>query len=417
MFVGSIKIPPKSIEFRKRAATTCSRRLRGLSPLPVSPLVCETNRTQASSLSTLPVGAPALPESPLGSPSVLRRSRRSSVIVHSNPNSVASSPQSGEWDGYCEQPTFWNSRFGWINQPDRIKLVSTESESSIEVGSELAEELYNLVDDKGNQKMAEDLSKHISDLKKIYGAIKAEILLFSPDDFTEAATSLLPGHLDSLKKLFVSLSTSVDELEELFPAEVAIIQEWKIKLTSTRDNISTNRRLLMEKNQSFVRTIPPPSPINLSTASIESQMSIMKLNEGKTISDNIAKADDDYQEVVAEIDSLEEDMKEHFEEVDTIKDKDDSLIRVAMREVSDWKKRKQQVAKAYRKYISFAERIIKALQAETETADCRPDAATDLDSLKTDKEEKDLRKWRSSWILLLKNLELKTGRERSTLMM
>ena len=63
----------------------------------------------------------------------MSRQSRNSVIVHSNPNSAASSPRSGEWDNYSEQPTFWNSRFGWINQPNQIKIVPTESESLVEV--------------------------------------------------------------------------------------------------------------------------------------------------------------------------------------------------------------------------------------------------------------------------------------------
>ena len=106
------------------------------------------------------------------------------------------------------------------------------------------------MDDKEDQdkKMAdEELSRQISALKKVYGSIKAELLLFTPDDLTEAATSLLPGHLDSVKTQFVSFSMAVDELEESYSAEVAVCQEWRIKLYTTRDNISNNRKLLMEK--------------------------------------------------------------------------------------------------------------------------------------------------------------------------
>ena len=128
--MSGIKIPPKRTELSNKAAVQCSRRLRGLSPLPISPLVKENKRTRANSLSALQLGADALPDSPSRSPSVLRQERRGSVIVHSNSNSGASTPRSGEWDNYTEQPTFWNSRFGWISHPEKVRLVSTESDSS-----------------------------------------------------------------------------------------------------------------------------------------------------------------------------------------------------------------------------------------------------------------------------------------------
>ena len=196
--------------------------------------------------------------------------------------------------------------------------------------------------------------------------------------------------MDSVKRLFVEFSTAVDDLEDLFPQEVAIIQEWKIKLTSTRDNISSNRKQLMEKNQSFLRP-PTPSPANMSTASLESHMSVLKIKEEKALSESISKADDDYQELLAEIDSLEDDIKDHFDDVEEMKGKEDSLIRVAMKDVSDWKRRKQQISKLYRKYGSLADRLIKALQAEIDSPDGRRDANTDLESLQTDKEELETR--------------------------
>ena len=382
-------MPPKRIGVDEKAASYCSRRLRGLSPLPISPLARETRRTRASSLSILQTSVQAHQESPPVSPSSLRHSRRGSVIVHSRSNSGASTPRSGEWDNFTEQPSFWNSRFGWLNQPNRINIVSTESESSVEIDLGLAAEINRLVEDKEdqNKKMAdEELSRQISALKKVYGSIKAELLLFTPDDLTEAATSLLPGHLDSVKTQFVSFSMAVDELEESYSAEVAVCQEWRIKLNTTRDNISNNRKLLMEKKQSFVQPLAPPQA-NLSTSSVESHMSMIKLNDEKAISEGIAKADDDYQEILTEIDSLEEDLKEHFESADTIKDKEDSLVRVAMSEVNDWKKRKQQIIKSYRKYGSLTDRLVRMLQTEIEAEEGRETAITELDSLKSDKEE------------------------------
>ena len=144
-----------------------------MSPLPVSPLAVERQRTRASSVSTFPLGVEALPDSPQRTP--VRRSRRGSVIVYSNPNSGASTPKSGEWDHFTEQPTFWNSRFGWINQPEKIRVLSTESDSSLGDCSDLATELYWIVDEKDTQSSnmaAEELSKNIANLKKIYGAIK-----------------------------------------------------------------------------------------------------------------------------------------------------------------------------------------------------------------------------------------------------
>ena len=106
-------------------------------------------------------------ESPPVSPSSLRHSRRGSVIVHSRSNSGASTPLSGKWDNFTEQPSFWNSRFGWLNQPNKINIVSTESESSVEIDLDLAGVINRLVDDKEdqNKKMAdEDLSRQISGL-------------------------------------------------------------------------------------------------------------------------------------------------------------------------------------------------------------------------------------------------------------
>ena len=126
------KIPPKENQGDDLAAPYSSRRIRGLSPLPFSPLTNPTRRNRSSSLSTVVQDAQALAVSPGCSPAALRRERRSSVIVYSNPNSGASTPRSGDWDHYSEQPTFWNSRFGWINQP-RIELVNTESDSSIDI--------------------------------------------------------------------------------------------------------------------------------------------------------------------------------------------------------------------------------------------------------------------------------------------
>ena len=311
------------------------------------------------------------------------------MIIYSNPNSGPSTPRSGDWDHYTEQPSFWNSRFGWITQQNGIQLVNTESESlsSLEVDQSLAVEINNIVSDYPSDIMsAEQLSRHISELKKLFGAIKAEITLFSPSDLTEAAVGLVQGHLDSVKQLYVNLSTAVDVLEESFGAEVAVVQEWRIKLNSTRDLVSTNRRELMEKKSSF--TAPPvPAFGNVSTASIESHMSVLRLNEEKALSDQLAKAEDEYRDIIAEIDSLLEDMKEHFESSEEIKEKDDSQVRIAMIESSDWKKRKQEISKSYRKYSSLVDRLEKALLAETEIENGMKDAKAELETLKADKED------------------------------
>ena len=380
------KIPPKESQGDDLAAPYSSRRIRGLSPLPFSPLVNSTRRNRSTSLSTVVQGAQALAVSPGSSPAALHRERRSSVIVYSNPNSGASTPRSGDWDHYSEQPTFWNSRFGWINQP-RIELVNTESDSSIDIEHNLMQELHNIVDDSEGYKMADgQLSDHILTLKKLYGAIKAEITLFTPSDLTEAAVSLLPGHLDSVKQLYVKLSSAVDDLEDLFADQVAIIQEWKIKLNTTRDLVSSNRRELMDKKASFTLPISPTMG-NVSTISIESQMSVLKMNESKSLTDSLSKADEDYQEVTAEIDLIQEDIQEHFESAEEIKLAEDSRIRVAMLESAEWKKRKQEISKLYRKYCNLVERLKKSLTAEIDADSGRADAKKELEDLIADKDD------------------------------
>ena len=101
----------------------------------------------------------------------------------------------------------------------------------------------------------------------------------------------------------------------------------------------------------------------------------------------ITKAEDDCQEISAEIGSLEDDLKEHAESVEEIKEKDDSEIRIAMKEVAEWKKRRQSITKSYRKYISLVNKIDKNLSSEITKEDGRKDAAQDLENLKADKED------------------------------
>ena len=80
-------------------------------------------------------------------------------------------------------------------------------------------------------------------------------------------------------------------------------------------------------------------------------------------------------------------MKEHFNTVEDIKTKDDSQIRIAMLEVSDWKKRKQDICKSYRKYNNLVDRLDKALTAEIGLESGRKDAESELDSLKADRDD------------------------------
>ena len=142
-----IKIPLEKIEGGRNAALSSSRRLRGLPPIPISPLSNPRRRSRSSSVSTLRQGVLLPPASPPCSPGTQQRSRKGSVIIYSNPNSGPSTPRSGDWDHYTEQPSFWNSRFGWITQQNGIQLVNTESESlsSLEVDQSLAEEINNIV--------------------------------------------------------------------------------------------------------------------------------------------------------------------------------------------------------------------------------------------------------------------------------
>ena len=79
-----------------------------------------TNVDKAQSINIPPTEdrAPARPQDRVG---------KHSVIVCSNTGSGVSTPHSCEWNHYTEQPTLWNSRFGWINyDPDGIKIVSTD---------------------------------------------------------------------------------------------------------------------------------------------------------------------------------------------------------------------------------------------------------------------------------------------------
>ena len=264
-------LPNETNNISQAAPPYRSRRLRGLSPLCVSPLVGRTRRRGNRATSAPAPGAAAPPTSPVNSGSSYLNSRRESVIVHSNPDSGNSTPKSGEWDHYTEQPSFWHSRFGWLHQPSQIQLVDTESDSSLEFDQNLFGGIKKLLEDGDSESSGivvpstvslsvpsisvtssismsvEENKIRISNLKRIHNAIKAELALFTPDDLTEAAVSLLPGHLDSIKQLYVQLSSAVDDFEDDFPDESSLIEQWKTKLNNARNEISNNRKLLMEK--------------------------------------------------------------------------------------------------------------------------------------------------------------------------
>ena len=110
-------LPNETNNISQAAPPYRSRRLRGLSPLCVSPLVGRTRRRGTRATSAPAPGATAPPTTPVSSRSNYLNSRRESVIVHSNPGSGHSTPKSCEWDNYTEQPSFWHSRFGWLQQP------------------------------------------------------------------------------------------------------------------------------------------------------------------------------------------------------------------------------------------------------------------------------------------------------------
>ena len=131
------KILSKEAESDSEAAPLRSRRIRGLPPLYLTPLAGNRRSRGARSSSVPASGAIAPPTSPASSRPLYLNSRRESVIVHSNPNSGPSTPLSCEWDNYSEEPSFWNSRFGWLHQPHQIQLVDTETESSVEFDADL----------------------------------------------------------------------------------------------------------------------------------------------------------------------------------------------------------------------------------------------------------------------------------------
>ena len=259
-----------------------------------------------------------------------------------------------------------------MNQPHQIPIVNTKSESSVEFDPSLFGGIEKLLEDQqsapcstSDYKTAsitsnmshEEHKIRIVSLKKLHNAIKAELDLFSPKDLTEAAVSLVAGHLESIKQLYVQFSSEVNDLEDDFPHESALIEQWKTKLSNTCNDITKNRKELMEKKQSFApnptvpaATVQKDSSANTSIAStdsqVQSQLSLIRLGEEKALSEMIIKAEDDCPEISAEIGSLEDDLKEH-----------DSEIRIAMKEVDEWKKRRQSITKAYRKYISLVNKI------------------------------------------------------------
>ena len=123
-----------------------SRRIRGLSPLHTNPLPENSRKRSSSANSALLLGVNSF--SPIRNQPLLIRNRRESVIVHSNPGTGPSTPRSGDWDHYTEQPSFWNSRFGWVDQPSQIKLVNTDSDSSLDFDPNLFGEIERLIKDK-----------------------------------------------------------------------------------------------------------------------------------------------------------------------------------------------------------------------------------------------------------------------------
>ena len=108
-----------------------------------------------------------------------------------------------------------------MNQPHQIPIVNTESESSVEFDPSIFGGVEKLLEDRefvpGNTSdyktssivsnmSLEEHKVRIVSLKKLHNAIKAELDLFSPDDLTENAVSLVAGHLESIKQLYVQFS-------------------------------------------------------------------------------------------------------------------------------------------------------------------------------------------------------------------
>ena len=202
-------------------------------------------------------------------------------MCYSNSNTGPSTPRSGDWDNYTEQPSFWNSRFGWIGGPQQIKLVDTESDSSSEFDPNLFGAIERLVEEKEPLEVtmsAEEKEGLLSTLKQTHAAIKAELALFTPEDLTPAAVCLLSAHFDSVKNLYVQMSSAFDDLEELVSNDEDILVLWKNKLNNIRGAISNNRTELMNKKLSFQPDpIPAPSPVITQVLAISALSSTKKI--------------------------------------------------------------------------------------------------------------------------------------------
>ena len=105
------------------------------------------------------------------------------------------------------------------------------------------------------------------------------------------------------------------------------------------------------------------------------------------MTEQLSQAEDDYQEIAAEIGTLIDDMKEHAESADDIQKMEDTQIRIAMKELNDWKKRKQGICKAYRKQSSLVDKLVKSLEADMSSDSGRRNASEEIETLKADRQD------------------------------
>ena len=120
---------------------------------------------------------------------------------------------------------------------------------------------------------------------------------------------------------------------------------------------------------------------------LNSQLSLLRLNEEKALTEQLSQAEDAYQEIAADIGTLIDDMKEHAESADDIKEMEDTQVRIAMKELNDWKKKKQGICKAYRKQSSLVDKLVKSLEAEISSDSGRRNASQEIETLKADRED------------------------------
>ena len=157
---------------------------------------------------------------------------------------VVSAASSAEWDNFSQPPTFWNSRYGWINVNPGITLVGTESDSSLEIDDEVFNGIEEIA--RGRRKMAL-VDQKVEELKSFKRTIKAELDLFTADDITLASIILIDGHFESVKKWYVKMAEAVEDLKEIEDVDANIVHEWDQNVKDCQKTITENKAAIIRK--------------------------------------------------------------------------------------------------------------------------------------------------------------------------